>query len=159
MFQRAAVFACLVLAACPIGIAVPLGNPGTEKIDKGLIGTWRSADADHELQVVRVAKRDKTSYDVEVLEKGEMFTAESTHFTAWVTQIEGQRFLYGKPEGSSEYFHYAYTIEGGEVVLSNVVLAVGGVDAATSTDAFRAEVVASMKLGKAIVDPVRFTRK
>lgn len=153
------VLATLALASCPVGVEFPLGTPGTEKIDKKLLGTWRATDAEHEVQRVRISKRDKTSYDLEVLQKGELFAADATSFTGWVTKVDGQRFLYANAQSSDEYFTYAYDFAGKDLVVSNVALLVGGIDAVTSTAAYRAEVSASLKLPKGKVDPVTFTRE
>lgn len=88
-----------------------------------------------------------------------MFTADASHFTGWVTTIDGQRFLYAKGDGSDEYFTYPYKLEGKDLIVSNLALVVGGMDAVTSTETYRAEASASMKTGKGIVDPVRFVRE
>ncbi len=136
----------LVLTGCPTGLPHPLGNPGTEKIDQNLIGEWITDNPDAEAANFKIAKKDNYSYSVEVLQKGEMYSITSTSLTGWITKLDGQNFFYLKPSDEESYYLYAYKLNGKtELITYDVSLLVGGVDAVTSTSAFRDEVSKSLK--------------
>lgn len=135
----------LMSTGCPVGIDYPLGYPGTEKIEKKLIGTWYNDKEDHEMKRIRIGKWDNYSYRIEVLEVGSMYSVEDQNFRGWITKIGGKTFLYAKPDNSEEYYLYCYAMDGKKKMSSwDVSLLVGGVDAVTSTEAFREEVKGSM---------------
>jgi hypothetical protein len=66
---------CLITTGCPVGIGYAPGNPGSEKIDQKLLGTWVALDEEAEMQKVLLAKKDDFSYTVDVLEYSE-FSAD-----------------------------------------------------------------------------------
>ena len=136
---------CIVLLStgCPIGLEVPLGNPGTEKIDKSLIGTWHCAECD-DIITVKISKTSEMEYAVSVLEKGEMYSLEETEMQAWVTKVKGESFIYAKPVSEDKYYHYHYEMKGKELEIFDLALLAEGVDAATSTESLIKEVEASM---------------
>lgn len=137
----------LVSTGCPVGIDYPLGTPGSEKIDPDLIGTWSADKEDHEIMKVRIEKADNYSYRIVVLETGSMYSVEDDQFTGRVTTIGGKKFIYAQPNSSSEYYTYCYELDGKEQMRSyDVGLLVGGTDAVTSTQAYRNEVEASLKM-------------
>ena len=135
----------LVSAGCPVGMDYPLGNPGTEKIDKKLIGTWYNTKEDNDIQRMSIQKWDNYSYKIEVLEAGSMYSVEDYNFRGWVTKLGGKTFVYAQPLSSSEYYLYCYELDGKKQMRSyDVGLLVGGVDAVTSTESFRDEVRVSL---------------
>lgn len=133
---------------CPVGSSYPLGKPGTEKIDKALIGTWEAVGDPAELAVVKVSikKKDNYSYNVDVLETGETYSADDQNFIGWITELDGKTFLYVQGRNNSSYYLYHYEIKSGKLVSHDVGLLVGGKDAITSTEAYRKEVSESLKL-------------
>jgi hypothetical protein len=141
-------FIALLTTGCPVGISYPLGDPGTEKIDKDLLGVWVAAVDTAEMLKIEVGKKDDYTYWVEVLEQSENYMMDGTSYDSWVTKLDGETFIYSKPTDPEEedYYLYHYQIEGKKLVLQDVGLLVGGVDAVTSTEAFREEVSASLKL-------------
>jgi hypothetical protein len=153
--------AILLIMGCPVNTAFPIAEPGTEKIDKALIGTWLNAEADSLSDVISVSisKKDQVSYDVEVLENGPMYMVESTSFEGFVTKLEGETFFYVRPVGKdSEYYLYHYRFEDNLLKTYDVGLKVGGIDSVTSIEAFRAEVTASMKLADCLSGEIRWTK-
>jgi hypothetical protein len=138
--------AVLLMTGCPIGLDYSLGTPGTEKIDKVLIGTWVNRSEESEVRRVKIAKNDENSYDVTVLERGEMYSLETDNLNAWVTTVEEKNFIYLKPDGEEKFYHYCYWMEGSTLVSTDVALLNGGVDAVTSSETLRSQVAASMRM-------------
>jgi hypothetical protein len=135
----------LLMMGCPVGLSYPLGEPGKEKIDKALLGTWHCASEDSEVRRVKIDKGQDNSYTVEVLERGEMYALETDKFEAWVTTVEGKNFFYLKPDQEDKYYHYSYHMDGSTLVSTDVSLLDGGVDAVTSTETLRSQVATSMR--------------
>lgn len=133
-------------AGCPIGNEYPLGNPGEEKIDKELVGTWAAEDSDAEVAKVKIEKKDANSFTVTVLERGELFALETDNFTGYVTELGDAQFVYFKPEGEEKFYHYQYHFEGSQLITNDISLLDGGVDAVTSTESYRRQVLTSMKM-------------
>lgn len=145
---------------CPVGIDYPLGTPGTEKLNKELIGTWKSDKTDAEVLKVKFEKNDDNSYKVTVLERGEMYALETDFLTGWVTEVEGKTFVFFKPENETKYYHYMIKELGkGKMVSCDVSLLDGGVDAVTSTEALRKQVTNSMKSDEFGVETITWTKQ
>lgn len=141
-----AIVALFMFTGCPVGVNFPPGDPGTEKIDKKLLGTWFNNAEDPEVKKVKISKADNYSYDVEVLEKGSLFAPETEFFKGYITKIEGKDFVYFlENRDSGQYYLYGYTFENDALKTYDVALKVGGIDAVTSTAAFREEIIASLK--------------
>lgn len=132
---------------CPVGSEYPLGKPGTEKIDKALIGTWKAEGnmADLTISKVKIKKKNDYSYSVEILEPGDAYMEEIYNYTGYVTELDGRKFVYFLAEGSTSYYLYHYEVRGSQVITHDVGLLVGGKDAVTSTEAYRKEVSESLK--------------
>ena len=142
-----AVVALLMFTGCPVGVNYPPGTPGTEKIDKKLLGTWSNNEEDPEVRKVTISKADEYTYNVEVMEKGSLFTPETDFFKGFITKIEGKEFVYFlENKDSGQYYLYSYKFEEGALKTYDVGLKVGGIDAVTSTEAFRKEIKASLKM-------------
>lgn len=146
--------AILLLTGCPVGTKYPLGNPGTEKIDKKLIGTWTNKEEDPEAKKVIIQKADDFSYDVEVFETGSMYMPTTKIFKAWVTTLEGKDFFFLKPDNEESYYLYCYAADKKTLTTWDVGLKVGGIDAVTSIEAFRNEVKASLSHDDCLSGPV-----
>lgn len=139
-------FIVFAFYGCPIGLDYSLGVTGTEKIDPKLVGTWTCEIADAEVIKVKIAKKDEYTYNVDVLERGELYSLETDHLEGWVTSLNGGTFLFLKPDNESKYYHYVYRIENGKLIVSDVSLLDGGVDAVTSTETLRSQVTRSMSM-------------
>ncbi len=153
--------ALLLIMGCPVNTSFPIAEPGSEKIDKALVGTWLNSETDSLSDVIRVAisKKDAVTYDVEVLEYGSMYTPEGKSFEGFVTKLDGETFFYVRPVGkASEYYLYHYRFEDNLLKTYDVGLKVGGLDAVTSTEAFRAEVSASLKHVDCLSGEIRWTK-
>lgn len=135
-----------VITGCPVGIAYPLGYIGTEKIDKRLIGSWSQTNTEMEVLKMTFEKMDNYTLKVTITERGSMFMEDGDVFRGWCTEINNQDFVYFQEIDSlaANYYHYVYTFENKELVTYDLGLLVGGIDAVTSTEAFRKEVMASM---------------
>lgn len=145
---------------CPVGIDYPLGVTGKEKINKDLLGTWVSDSPEAEVLKVKFEKNDDNSYKVTVLERGEMYALETDNLTGWVTEVEGKTFVFFKPEGEEKFYHYMIKEAGSnKLVTCDVSLLDGGVDAVTSTEAFRKQVAASMKSAEYGVETISWTKQ
>ena len=148
-----------ILYGCPVDMDYPPDEPGTKPIDESLIGTWTCiADTCHDLQVVKVEKRNDYSYYIEVLKEGAEYLADDFYFIGYVTEIDGKKFLYAEGETSFTFFTYNYEISKNSLSLYDVSLLVGGRDAVTSTEAFRAEISASLKKPECLSERLDFRR-
>jgi hypothetical protein len=139
----------LLLMGCPVDTKFPLAEPGTEKIDKNLLGTWdnHNSDSTADVRKVKITKKDSFTYNVTVLEKGNMYMADTNIFEGFVTKLEGKDFFYVRPAGKeSKYYLYCYQLDGKQLKTYDVGLKAGGLDAVTSTNAFQEEVKASLKM-------------
>ena len=139
-------FIVVTFYGCPIGLDYSLGTIGTEAIDPGLVGTWKVAEGQEgEVIQLKISKKDANSYTVEVIERGEMYSLETDNLTGWVTKVGGQTFFFVKPENEEKYYHYHYQLEGkNKLIIHDVSLLDGGVDAVSSTETLRSQVESSM---------------
>lgn len=146
MYKTAWIFLASVfmLTACPVGLKNSLGEPGTEKIDQDLIGTWECDNKDSEISKIQFLARDEYSLSAKIIEQGNSFSSEDLEFIVYQTELEGQLFIFFKGTSETPYYHYHYKKEGDKIVFHDVSLLVGGVDAVTSTKAMREEVRQSM---------------
>ncbi|HEX2900424.1 MAG TPA: hypothetical protein VHS96_11955 [Bacteroidia bacterium] len=134
----------LLMTGCPIGLDYSLGTPGTEEINKSLIGTWVNGSEEAEVKRVKIAKGKDNSYEVAVQERGEMYSLETDELQGWVTTVEDKSFIYLKPIGEEKYYHYCYWMDGSTLITCDVSLLDGGVDMVTSTETLRSQVAKSM---------------
>ena len=134
----------LLATGCPIGLDSPLGELGKEKIDERLIGSWHCLDTESEVQRVEIAKSDKNSYRVKVVEKGEMYALETDILKGWVTTVKEKNFVFFQPEGDLKFYHYCYWWDGSSLITCDLALLDGGVETVTDTKSFRAQVERSI---------------
>lgn len=134
----------LLSTGCPVGIDHPLDELNANKIDKDLLGTWVNETEGAEVLQVSFSEASGTQYKVEVLERGEMYALDTDKLMGWVTSIKSVPFVFFKPEGEEKFYHYQYRFEGNKLITNDVSLLDGGIDAVTSTKAFRQQVEASM---------------
>jgi len=142
-----AVLAVMIMSfyGCPVGLDYPLGNPGKEKIDKNLIGTWTNDAEDPEVRKLTISKNDDYSYKILVIEKGSMYSLETDNLMGWITDVDGKKFFYAKPDNEEKYYHYMIQFtDKKEMTSCDVSLLDGGVDSVTSTDALRKQVAVSL---------------
>ncbi len=145
---------------CPVGIEYPLGKPGTEKIDKALIGTWTNKEEDPEVKKVSIKKRDDYSYDVAVLERGTMYSLETDNLVGWVTVIDGKTFFYVKEEKDGQYYHYMLpSINKTSMTTCDVSLLDGGMDSVKSTESLYKQVLSSMKMAEFCKETINWTKE
>lgn len=151
--------ACAMLwMGCPVGLDYSLGEPGTEKIDKGLLGTWSNGITDEAVQSVKITEGDNNTYHVEVLERGELYSLETTELTGYFTELKGEKFIYLQPDGEEKFYHYNYKLNGKkELVSVDMALLDGGIDAVTSTESLREQVSNSMKMEDWGKEPLTWT--
>jgi hypothetical protein len=152
----------LFTTGCPVGIAYPLCEESQVlKIDKDLLGTWKAVSDSAEIQEVKISKEDDVTYAVEVLQKGESYMVDDTEFFSWTTKLGGHTFIFsqGADSESDDYFLYEYAFEGKKLVIQDVSLLVGGMDAVTSTEAFREELSASLKMPKCLVSRLEYVKQ
>ncbi|MEK7256131.1 MAG: hypothetical protein AAB316_15375 [Bacteroidota bacterium] len=152
----------ILSTGCPVGIEYPLGKPGEEKIDARLLGTWVALSDSAEILKVKIAKATDYSYEVEVLESGENYMAEGTQFKSWATELAGKKFIYSQSSDSDEVDFYLYQYEfdvNRQLVIHDVSLLVGGTDAVTSTEAFRKEVFASLKMSNCLTAELKYRKE
>ena len=138
----------IVTPGSPVGIPYPLCDESQlEKVDKDLLGTWKAVADSAEILVVRIGQEDELTYNVEVIEQSENYLADDTQFFSWTTRLDGHSFIFsqGSESDNEDFYLYHYAFEGKKLVIHDVGLLVGGMDAVTSTEAFRQEVSASLK--------------
>lgn len=135
-----------MIAGCPVGIEVPLGTPGTEKIDKQLIGKWIQPDGEIEVKSMEIEKLDDYTLKLTVTERGAMYMDEIDVYKGWCTEINGQKFAYFQDINSNlaTYYHYAYTFAGKSLVSYDFSLLDGGIDSVSTTTNYRTQVITSM---------------
>lgn len=140
----------LVLSGCPVGLDYSSAKPGSEKFNKHLIGTWRVQGADpvKESEVVEVIleRADANTIKATVKERGEMYALETENLLGYETEINGLHVLYFKPENEEKYYHYQYKMEDDDtMIVGDISLLDGGVDAVTSIETLRDQIARSMQ--------------
>ncbi|MCB9230548.1 MAG: hypothetical protein H6581_02720 [Bacteroidia bacterium] len=137
----------LLLSGCPVGSDFSLGEPGTEAIDKGLIGTWFNDNPDAEVNKVAIARKDENSYQVEIREKGSLYSLEVMEFVGYVTALDGKSFVYflDQIEGKYYLYEYSFSKDSGMLTTHDVGLLDKGVDGVTDTKTYREEVSSSLR--------------
>lgn len=147
-------------SSSPVGVNFPPGTPGTEKINKKLLGVWYNDLKDPEVKKVKITKADDFTYEVEVIDKGSLYMAATDFFKGYVTKIDGKDFVYFLEEkDSGQYFLYNYTFEDNKLKTYDVGLKVGGIDAVTSSEAFRDEIKASLKMEDCLSGEIIWTKE
>jgi len=139
----------LVLSGCPIGLDYPAAEPGSEKVNNKLIGTWRFQPTEQlkEAEVIEVVleKDGNNALKATVMERGEMYSLETNDLVVYETDINGLHVLYFKPNDETKYYHYQYKLEGDNtLILADISLLDGGVDTVTSTESLRDQIKLSM---------------
>lgn len=137
-----------MLGGCPVGMDYSPGNPGSEKINSRLLGTWTCAnDTCEAINEVEVKKLNDYSYSIDVMDVSEMYSLETRHLTGYTTNIGGHDFLYCLPEGDTLWYTYEYSFtDNNHLYLQDIGLKVKGVEGVTSVVAFRAEIEASLRV-------------
>ena len=149
----------LFLFGCPVGMKYSPGKPGTEKIDEKLLGSWATAMEDAEFKKAVIAKKDEYSLNVTVSEIGSAYMPEVKEFTGWTTQVDNQRIIYVLDAAAAEYYMYGYVYQDNGLILYDLALLDGGVDAVTSTETFRAQISSSLKKPDCLNDGKLFVKK
>lgn len=137
-----------LLQACPVEVGYAPGNPGKEKLNEKILGSWTSSDSGLVFTAVNVVKADDFSADVKVLQKSADYMIEDTEFKLWTTVIDGKNFAYLCAKSkllAPTYYLYHFIIDKNTMKLYEVRFLVEGIDGITSTESFREEVSASMK--------------
>jgi hypothetical protein len=152
----------LVLSGCPVALNFSPAEPATEKINKKLIGTWRfQPDEGKESEVTEVTfeRVDGSTLKAFVKEKGSMYSVDTDVFLGYETDIEGLHVLFFKPEAGNEFYLYQYKMDDDNtLIVADVSLLVGGVDAVTSTEALRAEIKGSISKSDFYKEPKTYKR-
>ena len=151
----------LLTTGCPVGITYPLGTPGTEKIDKSILGKWgQEPGDDKEILSVQIEKKDDHTLKVTVLERGPLYMEEVDDFNGWFTEINDMQFVYfpNAADANGTYYHYAYKIEGDNLVTYDVSLLDGGTDAVVSTESFREQIKLSMQRPEFLSSKIVWTK-
>lgn len=149
----------LFLFGCPVGMAYSPGVPGSEKMDDKLVGIWETAAENPEFKTAVIAKKDDYSLTVKVSGTGSAYMPKVTEFTGWTTEVDKQRIVYILDADANEYYMYGYTYENTGLMLYDVALLDGGVEAVTSTETFRKQISASLKKPDCLNDGKLFVRK
>ncbi len=150
-----------IITGCPVGVPYPLGKQGEEKINKNILGIWSQTNADQEVMRMEIIKRDNNSVQVNVIEKGSMYSVETDKFYGWFTEIDGKNFIYLQDidDATDDFYTYCYEINGNAMKSYDISLKVGGVDAITSTEAYREEVSLSLKFEDALTSETIWTKQ
>jgi hypothetical protein len=132
----------LVLSGCPVGLDYSSAKPGSEKFNKHLIGTWRvqGVDPAKEAEVVEVIFERADANTIKATIK------ETDNLLGYETEINGLHILYFKPDNEEKYYHYQYKLEDNNtLIVGDISLLDGGVDAVTSTETLRDQIARSME--------------
>jgi hypothetical protein len=137
----------LFLIGCPVGLDFPLDELGKNPLDQKLIGTWESENEDGTIKKMKISEEGNNTYKIEIITRGEMYSLEEDIHKGWVTELGGYTFFYSKPLNEEKYYHHIYKlIDSKTLVTNDFSLLDGGVDAVTSTEALRAQVLTSSKM-------------
>lgn len=139
----------LVLGGCPVSSSYPLGEKGSNPINKSLLGNWKTDNMEAEAITLSFkVGLSKNTYAVHVEEKGEMFSADGDDFTGWLTSLGNKTFLVLQQVKDGEeletFYVYHVDISGSKVMSHDISLNVNGTAAITSIESYREEVMASM---------------
>ena len=150
-----------LLTACPFDLDYQLEDQNVHKIDENLLGTWRCLDPDETVLKVSFYKKSDYLYAVSVINNSEMFTPETKEFTGWIARVNEQRFLvFSENEVPNKYYHYILMESSqNQLVVADLGLLVGGIDAVKSTASLREEVAKSMKLPEFYQSPIKYGRQ
>jgi hypothetical protein len=85
----------LLLAGCPYESPHPLSDPGAAALDRALVGTWRSTDPESGaiMTLAFLPWNDRELVGSTLEPDPEAGTGKLTLFRAFVTLIDGERFL------------------------------------------------------------------
>lgn len=147
----------LFLFGCPVGMSYAPGKPGTEKIDQNILGTWETAYEDAEFGLASLTQKNAFSFQVHVDKIGSMYSLDEYDFEGWNTEVDGQKIVY--IFSGNQYFMYGYALKQDGLHLFDISLLEGGVDAVTSTEAFRKEISASLKKEGCLAEEKLFVKK
>jgi hypothetical protein len=109
----------LILSGCPFHNPNPLGLPGKDGVDTGLIGAWKCKAADYAVQYFKVAKGKKKSL-TGMLVEGTDELGGATSFVGYTTDIQGKSFVYFKETGGSDYHFVHYRLSGNNLFTRTV---------------------------------------
>ncbi len=139
-------FLALSMSGCPVALPYPLTDT-PDPLDPALLGTWVALSDEAEIQEVALTKKNNTTYLVKVLKQGAFYAAEGVDFEAQITRFEGRSILIARSVDAPDegWFHYDVSVKEGLLVVHDLSLLVGGMDAVTSTQALRKELAASLK--------------
>ncbi len=152
----------IIVTGCPVGVAYPFCEESQlEKVDPKLLGTWSSLSDAADILEVNITQQDDVTYSIEVLESGELYLADDTKFFGWTSTLDGHTFLFsqGAESGTTDYFLYHLAFDGDNLIIRDVGLLVGGLDAVTSTETFRKEVSASLKDPDCLTSPFEYIKQ
>ena len=97
LMSVALVATTLLTTGCPVGISYPFCEKSQmEKVDKNLLGTWNALVDSADVVKVKISKKDNTTYQIEVLEKGENYMLDAVSFNSWTTQLNGESFIFSQ---------------------------------------------------------------
>ncbi len=135
----------LFLFGCPVGMQYSPGFPAAKNRRKavGYLGNLRRKNL--EFKVASISKKDDYSLNVSVSGTGSTYMPKGTEFTGWTTQVDNRRIVYIRDVDANEYYMYGYTYQDNGLMLYDVALLDGGVDAVTSTETFRSQISSSLK--------------
>jgi hypothetical protein len=76
-----------------------------------------------------------------------MYSLEEDILKGWVTEFGGYTFFYSKPLIEKKFYHQIYKLTDSKtLVINDFSLLDGGIDAVTSTETLRAQVLTSSKM-------------
>ena len=136
--------AVLVLAGCPYSSEHPIGSPADAVRDNSLLGTWEATQENEKL-TIKIQGRGAAGYLITAEGAGEEETAD---FEAYVTAVDGQKFLNLRetPGSPGEEWYYAnYRSEDGRLLLRLVDDALFESRSFASSEELRAFIRANLK--------------
>lgn len=156
----------MIITGCPLSTKYPLANQNEAiTLDKTLIGHWMADKIGAEAKEVNVeAGSEKNTYKIKVLETGEMYSPETSEYKGWLTEIKGLKLLVLQETGvkadkEKPFYVYAVSAAGNKLSLKDISLKVKGVDAITSTNTYKEEVIASMNHEEFFGDEITYHKK
>ncbi len=150
-----------LFTACPVSTTYPLAQKSAVKLDESFLGEWQTEMEDIEAKKISVKEgTEANTYQVTVTERGSMFMGDGDDFIGWLAELGGERFmvLQQMVDGHTTETYYVYHVvmDGGTLITNDITLQVGGTDAITSTAAYQAEVLASMKMDEFLVNEIKW---
>lgn len=140
----------VLLSGCPMGIAYPLAEQGSEKADKSITGKWETGRYGSPFKKMKIKKGRKNSLKVKVDDVTDEYDLSTKKFTVWTTVIDDNKFLFAQPKNIEKevYYMYRYEMVDGKLYTYDITMSDEEKKKINSTEALRAKIKEMIKNNK-----------